>query len=164
MPVLEVTFADGTTAQYPISASATVTVTESSLEPGSIGSAFSFAFSGATDVKLLPDAPTVDAPVLVTEPVPAPAPIVDTPAEQQDATLDTAPPTGEAPLDPADVAAHTDAVNAATDAAVNATLADKRDAKAIIVQALADVDIALAQWPDSTELQDAKAQLDQLTK
>lgn len=121
---------------------------------------------------VVPDpAPADPAPAVdpAADPAPEdPAPAVDPPVEETPA-VDPAP--ADPPADPAPVEdpAHDDAVAAVTQAITDVATAPASTPKQAatkaetLAQLGSDIDSALANWPDSPQLQDAKTQLDALS-
>lgn len=127
-------------------------------------------FSGAAEGATLPDAsavaeePAVDPTPSSPEPASdAPAPS-DTPSSDAGATPSDASTPPEDPSQTDDHAVAADAAAVTVEAAQNVVASDAPapDKQAQIQSALADVETALAQFPDSPQLQDAKAQLEAL--
>lgn len=171
---LKVTMSDGNVALTPLSPSHTLRV----IDPGDNTTA-AWAFGGIVSIDLeqgdIVNGPTTsatggseaDAPPAVAPSEPAP---VDAPSEPDPAPVD--PPVADpAPADPpADPAPVDDPAHDAVVATVTQAIADVAAAPAdtpkkaatqadTIAQIGADIDAALAEFPDSPQLQDAKAQL-----
>lgn len=176
---LQVTFNDGSTLDVGLSNSHTVQV----LSPqNTIDNAF--AVSGVKTIELVDGEPP--APEPEAQPVDEAAPAVTDAAAAEDAaaTTDTAAVEETAPVDPppaapsstesnttssepqttstdtpADDPAHDQAVAQVADAIQTVTDAKPKEQGELVALVQADIDSALAQWPDSPQLLDARQQL-----
>lgn len=166
---LEATFDDNPAAQVEVSDNHTIQV----IGPGnSVVAAFSV--HGLTGLSLQAGtlAPAVPTPA-TPEPQPEQAPPVDPALAGPEATPQPDPSPEQPATEPADPAvadaaptpesdAHGEAVANATTAIDVAKQVAPEDAARIAAGALADVEAALVLYPDSPQLADAKAQLEQL--